>query len=248
MALPLLPENEIELCFHALAPTVDIKAKSKGDEVVWFYNFIENYWIQKIPLGFLSVYGCAKRTNSEVECFDWGLLRKFNARHPNFWVFINKLHEIIKSYRVELKQIENGQETRRRKAKFSKAVDSAIRDAEEKLQNEQINTTEFLICVGGATERSFRKMELLKEFEEEEENNAPHDIDDDDNYDNTDLFCEEDHEEDYDLCSDCDEKPIAHLVQPCGHMTCTNCVQKNYCQLCGCRISNNITIHFDEVE
>ena len=64
-------------------------------------------------------------------------------------------------------------------------------------------------------------MELLKEFEEEEENIAP---DDDDNYDNTDLFCEEDHEEDYDLCSGCDEKPIAHLVQPCGHMICTNCV------------------------
>ena len=116
------------------------------------------------------------------------LLRKFNARHPNFWVFINKLHEIIKSYCVELKQIENGQKTRRRKAKFSKDVDSAIRDAEEKLQNERINTTEFLIRVGGATERSFRKMEFLKEFEEEEENNAPDDIVDDDNYDSTDLF------------------------------------------------------------
>ena len=36
MALPLIPENKIELCFHALAPTIDIKAKSKGDEVVWF--------------------------------------------------------------------------------------------------------------------------------------------------------------------------------------------------------------------
>ena len=42
MALPLLPENKIELCFHALAPTVDIKAKSKGNEVVWLYNYIEN--------------------------------------------------------------------------------------------------------------------------------------------------------------------------------------------------------------
>ena len=220
----------------------------QGDEVVWFYNYIENYWIQKIPLGFLSVYGCARRTNSEVECFHWGLLRKFNARHPILWVFINKLHEIINSYCVELKQVENGQETRRRKAKFSKAVDSAIRDAEEKLQNERINTTEFLIRVGGATERSFRKMELLKEFEEEEENNAPDDIDDDDNYDNTDLFCEEDHEEDYDLCSSCDEKPIAHLVQTCGDKICTNCVQKNNCQIYGCRISNNVTIHFDEVE
>ena len=103
-------------------------------------------------------------------------MRKFNARHPIFWVFNNKLHE-INSYCVERKQIENGQETRRRKAKFSKVVDSAIRDAEEKLQNERIYTTEFLIRVCGATERSFRKMELLREFEEEEEKNAPDDID-----------------------------------------------------------------------
>ena len=131
---------------------------------------------------------------------------------------------------------------------FSKAVDSALRDAEEKLLNERINTWEFLFRVSGANERSFRKMELLKEFEEEEETNAPDDIDDVDDCDNTDLFCEEDHEEDYDLCSGCFEKPIAHLVQPCGHMICTNCVQKNNCQLCGCRISNNIVFHFDEVE
>ena len=108
------------------------------------------------------------------------LLRKFNAPHPIIWVFI-KMHEFPKSNCVELKQIGIGQKTRRRKAKFSKAVDSAIQDAEKKLQIERINTTEFLIRVGGATERSFRKMELLKELEEEEESNAPDNFNDDDN-------------------------------------------------------------------
>ena len=68
-------------------------------------------------------------------------------------------------------------------------------------------------------------MELL-EFEEEE-NIAPIDVDDDDNYDHTDLFCEEDNEEDYNLCSNCDENPIAHLVQPCGHVISTDCFNKN---------------------
>ena len=77
-------------------------------------------------------------------------------------------------------------------------------------------------------------MELL-EFEEEEEINAPSDIDDDDISDNTDLFCQEDEEEDKDLCSNCDENPIAHLVQPCGLIVCTNCVKKNNSQLCGFR-------------
>ena len=68
-------------------------------------------------------------------------------------------------------------------------------------------------------------MKLLKEFEEEEKN-APDDVADDNNYDNKDVFCEEVDEEDYDLCSGCDEKPIANLVQPGRRMICTNCVQK----------------------
>ena len=112
---------------------------------------------------------------------------------------------------------------------------------------ERINTTGLLIHVGKATETSFRKMELL-EFEEKEENNAPTDIDDNDNYDNTDLFCEEEDEKDYDLCSGCDENPFAHLVQPCGHMILTNCLKKNNCQLRRCRIANDITIDLDDFE
>ena len=75
-------------------------------------------------------------------------------------------------------------------------------------------------------------MELL-EFGKEEENIAHIDIDDDDdNYDNTDLFCEKDDEEKYDSCSGCNENPFAHIAQPCGHMVSTNCVKKNNCQLC----------------
>ena len=47
-------------------------------------------------------------------------------------------------------------------------------------------------------------MELL-EFEEEVENNAAIDNEDDDKYDKTDLFSEEDDEENNDLCSNKDE-------------------------------------------
>ena len=86
------------------------------------------------------------------------------------------------------------------------------------------------------------------EFEEEDEVNAPIDFDDDDNYDKTDLFCVGDDKEDNDFYSGSNEKPIAHLVQPCGHLICPNCVKKSNCQFCGCRISNNITIALDYFE
>ena len=75
-------------------------------------------------------------------------------------------------------------------------------------------------------------MELL-EFEKEEENNAPIDIDDDDKYDNSDLFCEEDDNEDFHLSSGCGENPFAHFFQSCEQMICTNCVKRNNCPLGG---------------
>ena len=89
---------------------------------------------------------------------------------------------------------------------------------------EQLNTAGLFFGVGGAAERSFRELELL-EFEEEEENSSPIEVDDDVKY-NTDLFCQENDEKDYELCSRCDESPFAHLVQLCGHTICTNCQEK----------------------
>ena len=86
------------------------------------------------------------------------------------------------------------------------------------------------------------------DFEEEEDNNAPIDIDDDDNYKKTGIFCEKEDEEDNDLCSGCDENPITHLAQSCGHTISPNCVKKNNCQLYGCWISNNMTNDLDNFE
>ena len=53
-----------------------------------------------------------------------GTAANVQTRHPNFWVSINKLHETINSYCVELKQIETGQklaDTKRNSRKLSTA-------------------------------------------------------------------------------------------------------------------------------
>ena len=106
----------------------------------------------------------------------------------------------------------------------------------------------YLFATVGPPRGLPEKWKLL-EFEEEEESNdnAPIYIDDGDNYDETDLFCEEDDEKDNDLCARSDENPIAHLVQPFGHLICPNCVKKNNCQFCGWRISNTITVILDDL-
>ena len=91
--------------------------------------------------------------------------------------------------------------------------------------SEGINTGGLIIRVVGATERSLRKMEWL-ELKENEENIAPIDTDDDDEYDNTDPFVSRMLKKITIFCSVFDESPIVRFVQPCGHTFCTYCVEK----------------------
>ena len=75
------------------------------------------------------------------------------------------------------------------------------------------------------------------DYAEEEENNAPDDVDDDGNHNSSDLFCEE-VEEVYGLCSGFEGKPSTYFVQPCGHMICSNCLKRKNWNLCGCQKPN----------
>ena len=100
-------------------------------------------------------------------------------------------------------------------------------------------------CVGGATKSSFRKMELLKKLEEEEDINAPNDVPVDKNYNIWWSFLWGWWRRLRFVLSGCDEKPNAHFGQPCGHMICYKPVEKNNSQFCGCWISNNKTIDFN---
>ena len=124
MALPMLPRSEIDNGFAKLAPHENFdKPRSKNIE---FYNYIQSFWIDKIPRQFLSVFGCTRRTNSEVESYHWCLLRRITQRHPNFWVFLAKIKVIAKSYALEINQLQLGQSTRRNLSKMSIGIDRAI--------------------------------------------------------------------------------------------------------------------------
>ena len=137
LCLPFLPGDSIENAFFDLAPN-----KFFGQDVVpeqnEFYQYIEQYWFNKIPRELLSVHGCVRRTNSEVECYHWGLLRKIQLRHPNFWLFVRKLEEIAYSYSVEIEQANDGQDTRRKRCKLSITIDRTVRANEEKEKTQNI--------------------------------------------------------------------------------------------------------------
>ena len=94
-----------------LKKTDGVASSSTKQKGAVFSRIGTDGWHQRIPLRLLSAYSCAIPNNFDAECFHWGLLRNFNARHPTFWVFFNKLLGIINSYCFDLKQMEIGQQT-----------------------------------------------------------------------------------------------------------------------------------------
>ena len=239
MSLPLLPPSKIDEGFQLLSPT-----DHTNEKTFRFYNYIEEYWIHKIPQHFLSVHGRSRRTNSEVECFHWGLLRKMHVRHPNFWVFLFRLKYIANAYAIEIKHLIDGSETRRKRSKHSLGTDRAIKDAEERLADGRLDIREFLRRVSSSTEKSFNKMQNCK-MNDENENTQPHDEQAMEEID--DLVCRESDEEDFGLCSGCDNLPISVIIQPCGHMVCSDCAKLKDCKFCGRKIlREQIMISFDD--
>ena len=67
--------------------------------------------MQKVPHDQLPVYGCIRKTNSEVQCFHWGLLRKIQMRHNYFWVLLDCLEIIANSYAIYIGYLTKGVET-----------------------------------------------------------------------------------------------------------------------------------------
>ena len=185
------------------------------------YNYMEAYWMEKFSHHFLSVYSCKRRTNSEVECFHWVLLRKMVVRHPNFWTFLYKLKIMARSYLLELNQLETGEPTRKRRSKTSEATDRQIRGAELLYSEKRLTMEEFLTRISHSTESSFKRMEvrIVPNDDNENKENVPDTKSDDE--DIADLDCSEDLEEEFSLCAGC------------GDMLCLVCGGLKYCKYCG---------------
>ena len=93
-----------------------------------------------------------------------------------------------------MNDLATGSETRKRRSKFSKTVDAAIKDAEERLRDARLTLPEFLKRVSRANEKSFHKLETLGD-KDQDENEDPTESGDDN------LECSEDDEENYDMCA-----------------------------------------------
>lgn len=57
---------------------------------IFFMLKFSSYWIRRVGVNILSVYGVSRRTNNNLESFHNFLRHKFSVSHPNLWVFLGK--------------------------------------------------------------------------------------------------------------------------------------------------------------
>ncbi|KAF0711480.1 CCHC-type domain-containing protein [Aphis craccivora] len=123
LSLPLLPADDIE----------------NG-----FFDYYRRFWILRVGVLTLSVKGCPRRTNNNVESFHKSMQLKFSVSHPNLWVFLEQLSHLSENYHIIVDQLSNGlQPTKKLSIKFL-ANSARIRRATEAYNLRLITMRQFL--------------------------------------------------------------------------------------------------------
>eukprot|EP00102_Acyrthosiphon_pisum_P023507 XP_016660717.1 PREDICTED: uncharacterized protein LOC107884004 [Acyrthosiphon pisum] len=111
------------------------------------YSILPNchrFWILRVGVLTLSVNGCPRRTNNNVESFHKSLQLKFSVSHPNLWVFLEQLSHLSENYHIVVDQLSNGlQPTKKLSVKFL-ANSARIRRATEEYDSHLITLRQFL--------------------------------------------------------------------------------------------------------
>ncbi|XP_008183967.1 uncharacterized protein LOC103309677 [Acyrthosiphon pisum] len=143
LVLPLLPAQKIVQGFRIIKRL----ARRYLIEMNTLFDYYERFWIHRVGVEIISVYGQARRTNNHIESFHNKLRYSFGVAHPNIWVFLNKLCDLIKNYNIVINQLQNGlTPTRNTRSRYI-ANSDRIQYATRQLNLGLINTKEFLSSV-----------------------------------------------------------------------------------------------------
>ena len=95
MALPFLRERDIARSF------LEMKTSTTDDDAILVYEYFERTWINGFGTTLICQYGELFRTNNNAEAFHSSLRRFFFAAHPQFYVFVEKMNDLMDTVTTE---------------------------------------------------------------------------------------------------------------------------------------------------
>ena len=161
--LPLLPANLIVRAFEKLMSEIETKPFYEDAEIL--ANYFRTYWISKVGVETLSVFGNPARTNNGQESINSKLKTKIGL-HPNFWSFLKKLKDFTLSIENDIQRLSRGQKISREKKKETLQRSSEIEFASNRLIATDINEHQFIRMVSHTVQDFIEEDHILEESEE----------------------------------------------------------------------------------
>ncbi|XP_071652601.1 uncharacterized protein [Temnothorax longispinosus] len=141
MTIPLLPEQYFTKAYHILCNTCE-ENDPDYEKIKEFLIYVEKTWLSKALK--ISVYECPVKTNNAVESFCNVINKKLGDHHPNMWLFLEKLGNVIMDQTIDLKRLHNNEEVRSVRSRKSIEKDVKIFEAQIDLISGRLPLQQFL--------------------------------------------------------------------------------------------------------
>ncbi|XP_024881246.1 uncharacterized protein LOC112460684 [Temnothorax curvispinosus] len=141
MTIPLLPEQYFTKAYHILCNTCE-ENDPDYEKIKEFLIYVEKTWLSKALK--ISVYECPVKTNNAVESFCNVINKKLGDHHPNMWLFLEKLGNVIMDQTIDLKRLHNNEEVRSVRSRKSIERDVKIFETQIDLISGRLLLQQFL--------------------------------------------------------------------------------------------------------
>jgi hypothetical protein len=108
------------------------------------HAYMVQQWKPKADV--VSVFGCARRTNNSLESLHAVMLKRFGT-HPNFWSFMNTMHDFMRNAVQNARRLDNGLHLGRLKKPRNFQHDAVIAEVSQQLKTKRVSSMEYLAVV-----------------------------------------------------------------------------------------------------
>ncbi|KAG8148329.1 uncharacterized LOC118071483 [Chelonus insularis] len=168
--LPLLPVKHFSTAIEIYKKKANQVEPEYQDSVNEFIDYLEKQWLRIAEI--VSLWGSPTRTNNICESFNRCLSQRLGS-HPNVFVFIEKLMNIIAEIEDKLKDLQRDGSVLGRQCFKKLKIDMYIKYQQIALHNERIDVGEFLMKMKTKTVKDFIQLNLysphnIKDFNPED--------------------------------------------------------------------------------
>ena len=244
MTVPLAPENDIEdLYTELLTEKFSLLPQKDRSKVASFKAYIQKNWRDGISHGQLSAFGQPDATNNPQENFNGRLNKKMAFKHPNHWVFLNKLYEVIQDAEADMERLEDDPDIDITVPNNRYSISlKERRDAERDLLDKNITPMEFVRRLRHGAEGIRRRMQQKMRRAEKRKEELGISLSDDVN-ENSSIDDVNSNDSSTDVCISCDSpREETYVLFPCGcALYCATCAKdldskKKCCIYCSANI------------